>query len=322
VVSEAPLQLIVGVEALLVLLLLTVNAFCLFRRPIRQRIKEIYFIHDQSFRLAWYTVLIASVFLVASQSLSLFAVTGVANAADMARISLVFQFVSVTLLIVAFSITFRVFARFIPKFPLTDLDVDMRVQRDMRRAILREDDGRNERLDLSAVGDVYSGRKRLGPYVSLTHYRGLTIGFTRYMENKLGEMGDSILYTVGRLTARTAMEDILKEIPDRDHALHRIFDEIRANGIAIPEVMSKTDSRFTVRLYENVTSAGVRPGGRPVCHYQSGMLAGIFEILTGRRVLATEAHCWGMGDRFCEFHLDVDAARGKPLEVPAPILSS
>jgi predicted hydrocarbon binding protein len=305
VATSTPLQLIIGVEALLVLLLLSVNVYCLFRRPIRRRIKEIYFINDHTFRLAWYVVLVGTVFLVASQSLALFDVLGTAAERDLTRVGLVFQFVSVTLMIVAFAMTFRVFAKYIRKIPVTDYDVDARVERDMRRAILREDDP-HVRLDLSGVGDVYSGRKRLGPYVSLTHYRGLTIGFTHYMQDRLGQMGDAILYTVGRLTAQTAMKDIMGELPDKETALHRIFDEIRANGIAIPELVSKTENRFVVRLYENVTGAGVEPAGRAICHYQSGMLAGIFESLTDFRVLAQETSCWGLGHKFCEFQLDVD----------------
>lgn len=310
-VSSAPLQLIVGVEALLVFLLLGVNLYCLFRRPIRRRIREIYFIHDQSFRLAWYVVLVATVFLVASQSMTLFVVIGGASSADLARAGLVFQFLSVSLLIVAFGVTFSVFTRYIRKIPVSDFDVDARVERDMRRAILREDAHVQQHLDLSAVGDVYSGRKRLGPYVSLTHYRGLTIGFTQYMQNRLGQMGDAILYTVGRLTAQAAMSQIMAEFPDRETALRRIFDEIRANGIAIPEVLHRTEDRIQVRLHENVTSAGVMPSGRTICHYQAGMLAGIFEALLGTRVLSAEKNCWGLGDRFCEFQLDVEP-RPKP----------
>jgi len=235
-----------------------------------------------------------------------------------ATLALLVQFLFTTLLIIAFGILFRIFAKYIPRIPAPDQEIEALLLADMRRAVMHEDTITAAQLDLSHVGDVYTGRKRLGPYVSVTHYRGLTLGFAAYAEKRFGQLGDALLYSVGRLTARSAMGDILREYVDREQAMRRIFDEIRANGIAIPEVVDRTEDRVTVRLYENVTAAGVPPEGRPICHYQSGMLSGIFEILTGRSVLAHEVHCWALGDRFCEFQLDLGADGAGPAPKAAP----
>lgn len=303
---EVPWEALIGIEAVLVLVLMGLNLYFLYLRPIRRRIKEISFIHGHRLRHAWGIVIVASLALVASVGLQVLARYGGARPL-LVPAAFALQFLAVSLMLVALAITFRMFVRYVDRLPMPEDAVERLVQADMRRAILAEDHLDRAHLDLSGVGDVYSGRKRLGPYVSLTHYRGLTIGFTTYMHDKLGHMGDAILYSVGRLTARTAMADVLQEIPDRENALRRIFDEIRANGIAVPEVVERTEHRIDVRLYENVTSAGVKETGHPLCHYQSGMLTGIFEVLTRRKVLSHEVKCWGLGDRFCEFQLELGA---------------
>lgn len=310
---EVPWEALIGIEALLVLILMGLNLYFLYIPPIHRRIKEISFIHGHRLRRAWGIVMASSLALVASLALQLLGRYRLMPPATVA-VAFALQFLAISLLLVALSITFRMFVRYIDRLPMPAAEVERQIQADMRRAILAEDHLDRATLDLSGVGDVYSGRKRLGPYVSLTHYRGLTIGFTTYMRDKLGHMGDAILYSVGRLTARTAMLDVMQEIPDRENAMRRIFDEVRANGIAIPEVLEKTENRIDVRLYENVTAAGVQPSGHPICHYQSGMLTGIFEVLTQRKVLAHEVKCWGMGDRFCEFQLEL----GPPLPPLSP----
>ncbi|MBI2076910.1 MAG: hypothetical protein HYT80_00865 [Euryarchaeota archaeon] len=298
------LKYVVAAEALLVLFLMVVNLYFLSKRPILRRLREIFFVNSHAFRAAWYLILVASTLLVSGQALTLATIVGV-GPDFVSTLALLFQFLFTTLLIVAFAIVFGIFAKYIPRIPASDLEIETLLQADMRRAVQQDDVVTAAQLDLSHVGDVYTGRKRLGPYVSVTHYRGLTLGFAAYTERRLGHLGDALLYSVGRLTARAAMGDILREYADKEQAMRRIFDEIRANGIAIPEVVDRTEDRFTVRLYENVTSAGVPPEGKPICHYQSGMLSGIFEILTARPVLAHEVHCWALGDRFCEFQLDL-----------------
>lgn len=308
-----PLALIVAVEGLLILLLMALNAYFFLQRPIQRHLRQIYFVHGTRFRTAWYLVLVASTFLVASQVVNLLTVLGRATPESVARVELALQFFFTTLVTVAFAIIFGVFARYVRRIPANPEELESLVQQDLRGAILREEEP-HATLDLSHVGDVYTGRKRLGPYVSLTHYRALMSGFTQYTEERLGALAEALLYSVGRLSARGAMTHILQEVPDKERAMHRIFDEIRANGIAIPELVDRTPERIEVRLHENVSSAGAQPQGKPICHYQSGMLAGLFEVLTGRHILAHELKCWGLGDRYCEFQLEL----GKPLHpVPA-----
>lgn len=301
------LEYVVAAEALLVLCLMVVNLYFLTKRPILRRLREIFFVNGHAVRAAWYLILVASTLLVSGQALTLATVVGLGS--DLvATFALLLQFLFATLLILAFGVLFRVFSKYVQRIPASDADIERLLEADMRRAVLEDDRTTLTELDMSHVGDVYTGRKRLGPYVSVTHYRGLTLGFAAYTEKRLGHLGDALLYSVGRLTARSAMQDILREYADKEQAMRRVFDEIRANGIAIPEVVDRTDDRIGIRLYENVTAAGVPPEGKPICHYQAGMLTGIFEILTERPVVAQEVHCWALGDRFCEFQLDLRQA--------------
>lgn len=301
------IDLIIAAEAVLILVLLVFNAYFLAQPRILARIREIYFINSKALRQAWYLVISATTFFLITQVLNLLAGVGVAvDAAAASASATIFQLSFGSLILVAFSVVFAVFAKYIKRLNASEAEIDARVVEDMRRAMMRDDTEINMRLDLTRVGDVYSGRRQLGPSVSIGHYRAMAIGFATYMTEKLGHVGDAILYSVGRLTARQVAEEIFKETGSEAVALPRVFAEIRNQGIAIPEVAQRTEDWVDVILRENVTSAGIQSLGQAVCHYQAGMLAGLFEAMSGRRTLCRETKCWGLGDKYCEFRIDLE----------------
>ena len=76
--------------------------------------------------------------------------------------------------------------------------------------------------------------------------------------------------------------------------------------IGIIEVPEMTDTHIHVDIYECVTCSGMDPVGRPVCHFEGGLIAGVVETITGKSVKAKEVTCiGGLGDDTCGYDLEI-----------------
>ena len=76
--------------------------------------------------------------------------------------------------------------------------------------------------------------------------------------------------------------------------------------IGVIEVPVVTEARIHVDVYECITCSGLETVGRPICHFEGGLIAGAVESITGSRVRAREITCiGGLGDEACGFELDL-----------------
>jgi len=306
--AEDLLALILAAEGVLILGLLAFNAYFLTQRPIVHYLREIYFINGDRFRQAWYLVISATTFFFLIHLTVLFGQLGVAvNPVGAKNAATIFTLAFGTLIILAFARVFTVFMKYVRKLPASNEDVHDLILDDMRKSLMADDTDVRLEADYARVGDVVTERRQLGPHISLSHYRALTTGFIGYMEQRWGHMGDAILYAVGRIAGKHAAAAILQEAPNKEAALNQIFNEIRENGIGVPEVRQTMPDRIDIVVHESAPAAGSRPMSRPLCHYQAGLFAGVYEIMTGKPALAKETRCWGLGDRYCEFRIDVRA---------------
>ncbi len=74
--------------------------------------------------------------------------------------------------------------------------------------------------------------------------------------------------------------------------------------IGIIKVPVLNDKRIHVDVYECVTCSGLDTVGRPLCHFEGGMVAGVVEGIVKRRTRAQEVTCiGGLGDKSCGFEL-------------------
>ena len=82
-----------------------------------------------------------------------------------------------------------------------------------------------------------------------------------------------------------------------------LCEQLKIGIIKIPEM---TDTHIHVDIYECVTCSGMDPVGRPVCHFEGGLIAGVVETITGKSVQAKEVSCiGGLGDATCGYDLDI-----------------
>lgn len=297
----APLRAVFVTELVLILLLMVVNTYFLTRRPILHHLREIYFINSRRFREAWYLVIAGVTFFVVSQ---------VVQTIDEPDAFLqatgryqIYEVAFATLIILAFGVLLLVFRKYIPYFGADDEEVLQAVRGDVRRNIIDEDTANELEIDVSVGEDIYRARDRLGPMVSLAHYRGVVLGLTQYMEKRLGELGDSMLYAVGRQTGRNAAREIMDERQDAEASLQEFLAALRSGHVGIPEVLQMTPDRVSLRLSECAVCAGMRATGQVECHYLTGAFTGLFEVLYDAPVDAREVKCWARGDTYCEFEL-------------------
>jgi uncharacterized protein len=75
--------------------------------------------------------------------------------------------------------------------------------------------------------------------------------------------------------------------------------------IGIIKVPVLTESRIHVDVFECVTCSGLQTVGRPLCHFEGGLIAGVVEGIVKRRTRAIEKTCiGGLGDEACGFDLE------------------
>lgn len=78
-------------------------------------------------------------------------------------------------------------------------------------------------------------------------------------------------------------------------------------NIGVIEVPLATENKIHVDVYECVTCSGLETVGRPICHFEGGLIAGAVQTITGRNVRAREVTCiGGLGDETCGFDLQID----------------
>jgi predicted hydrocarbon binding protein len=79
--------------------------------------------------------------------------------------------------------------------------------------------------------------------------------------------------------------------------------------IGIIKVPLVSDTRIHVDVYECVTCSGLETVGRPLCHFEGGLVAGAVESILKKRTRAQEVTCiGGLGDKTCGFELELRPA--------------
>ncbi len=86
------------------------------------------------------------------------------------------------------------------------------------------------------------------------------------------------------------------------------------------EIPTFEENLIYVDVYECVTCSGMEPVGRPLCHFEGGLIAGVIEGLLGRSVRAKEQTCiGGLGHETCGFELTIGEQVLKHPNEPKPV---
>jgi predicted hydrocarbon binding protein len=75
--------------------------------------------------------------------------------------------------------------------------------------------------------------------------------------------------------------------------------------VGVIKVPIATPNRVRVEVFECVTCSGMTPVGRPLCHFEGGLVAGSLQTIFKQKVRAVETTCiGGLGDDACGFDLE------------------
>lgn len=113
----------------------------------------------------------------------------------------------------------------------------------------------------------------------------------------------SALYFAGK---KLGKEIVSKEIKGNDikSLLKFITEFFHGLGIGKIEVVEQSDKRIILHLKECSTCYHMSEVGKPVCFFESGLIAGILESKLSK-ALVNETLCGGLGDEIDEFQIKV-----------------
>lgn len=128
-------------------------------------------------------------------------------------------------------------------------------------------------------------RPTIGRFVDVEFFR-----IIRFLPMEmLGERVDGLIYN-GAKNATTNM---------KIDSLEDIIAFFKEKGIGKVTIIG-TDP-VEVRVDECATCSGLPAVGRPLCHFEGGLLAGFLGPILGDNIDLGEVKCWGLGDKTCLF---------------------
>jgi len=108
---------------------------------------------------------------------------------------------------------------------------------------------------------------------------------------------NTLWYNAGKQLGVLAVEKGL--IKSLDDLLNFLVNQ----RIGLVDVYRESNNKARVHVYECISCAGIPNIGRPVCHFEGGLVAGILSKLMNAKARARETHCWGLGHHFCGFDI-------------------
>lgn len=134
-------------------------------------------------------------------------------------------------------------------------------------------------------------RPTLGDQAGIGLYRLLRLVA---LEDIIGRGASGTAYIAGKKLAHSL------GITDLDAFL----ELCKTLSIGIIKVPVLNKNQIKVDVYECVTCSGLEPVGRPLCHFEGGLVAGAVETVLKTEVRALETHCiGGLGHDACRFDI-------------------
>ncbi len=106
---------------------------------------------------------------------------------------------------------------------------------------------------------------------------------------------NTLWYNAGKQLGILAVEKGL--IKSLDDLLNFVVNQ----RIGLVDVYKESSNKARIHVYECISCAGIPNIGRPVCHFEGGLIAGVLSKLMNAKARARETHCWGTGYSFCGF---------------------
>lgn len=164
-------------------------------------------------------------------------------------------------------------------------------------------------VGIAVVGDIEDiaiGRSSLGGAEFVMNFRVLrVIGLKWNLSGLLGEKAsDGIVYSIGVKLGRDLVSGGLIQGKDGKEFVNNLAQFIVNIKIGIPAIVEwKEDFPNIIKIDECISCGGMMNIGKPICHYEGGVIAGALSEYFKGLIVATEVLCWGHGEETCQFEL-------------------
>jgi len=159
-------------------------------------------------------------------------------------------------------------------------------------------------FEWESIGDLKAGRPNLGDITSVTAYRLFQFSLRHVLEERLGIDGtDDVMNRAGRLAGKEFAATQLDRGACPEAYLAKAterMEELRM-GVLRAEKADFAAMEFVLTVSEDLDCSGTPIIGRPICSFDAGFIAGIFERFAGRRFEVREIDCWATGAKVCRF---------------------
>jgi predicted hydrocarbon binding protein len=167
----------------------------------------------------------------------------------------------------------------------------------------REEDG--ARINLMLREET---RKKHGNRVVLFG-SGTFVELQKESESILGDEASAVFYESGIRAGREAAESVSIERDEKDSELYDVWNSLwGSNGVGLFKLVEydydESSKRGRLVVDDSFIATTYGRSDKAVCHFLSGFLAGIFEVLWKTPLICTEMKCWSKGDKYCEFILE------------------
>ena len=156
------------------------------------------------------------------------------------------------------------------------------------------------------LGNLSIGRPNLGEETSVLVYRLMQYTFKEAFSKEIGkEKTMELFISAGRIAGKHFCNNVLDtSLPFNDFIadLKEKLIDLKIGVLRI-EKANLESLNFTLTVSEDLDCSGLPIFDEPVCDYDEGFLAGIFEEYTGKSFNAKEIDCWALGDRTCRFEV-------------------
>ena len=147
-------------------------------------------------------------------------------------------------------------------------------------------------------------RPVLGEEIPILIFRAFRLYSGEYLKEIVGDKGASMLFlNAGRQLGLSLARNLLDE--DVNRFLERVSDFAKEEKLGLLVVEDLNEEKAVLRLDECITCSGMPNIGMRICHFETGIVAGLFEAFLGKRVKATETKCNAMGEGTCQVTVEL-----------------
>lgn len=159
-------------------------------------------------------------------------------------------------------------------------------------------------FDWESLGDLEAGRPNFGDVTTVTAYRLFQFSLRHVLEERLGaDETDALLRTAGKLAGKEFAATQLDRDQGPEEYLAEAIQKMGEHRIGVlrAEKVDLARMELTLTVSEDLDCSGVPITGRPMCSFDEGFIAGIFERFSRRPFEVKEIACWATGAKLCRF---------------------